>query len=77
MVDILSAEVPEVQSHGFREAIQLHSRLPKLDSVGGRDVWVEWQIAQTAAKLCFTRSAVAEDQDLDFRVPRGTGSKSS
>jgi hypothetical protein len=68
VINILSAEVPKIQAHRFREAIQLHGRLPELDSVGGRDVGVEGQIAQTATKLCFTHTAVAEEQSLDLRV---------
>ena len=68
VIDILSAEIPEIQVHRFRELDQLHGHLSKLDAVGGRDVWVEWQIPQSTAKLCFTSPAVAKEQDLDLRV---------
>ena len=68
MIDILAAEVPQIQAHRFLKAIQAHSRLPKLDSMGGRVARVEFQVAQPAAKLRFADPAVAEKQDLDFRV---------
>jgi hypothetical protein len=66
VIDILAAEVPKIQAH--REVCHCHSHFAELDSVGGRDAWVEWQIAQTATKLCFTHPAVADEQDLDLRV---------
>jgi hypothetical protein len=75
MVDILSAKVPQIQAKGFWEAIQLHGRLPKLDAVSGRDARVEWQIAQTSAKLRLTDAAVAKEQDFDLRVNPLSGVK--
>ena len=75
VIDILSAEVPEIQAHRFREALQCHSHFAKLDPVGGRDARVEWQIAQTATQLRLADPAVAEEQDLDLRVDPLAGLK--
>ena len=68
VIDILAAEVPKIQAHLFREILQFHDRLPKLDSVGGWEAGIVFQATQSTAKLRFTYPAVAEKQDLDLGV---------
>ena len=68
VIDILAAEVPQIQAHRFGEALQVHRRFTKLDSVGGRDARIEFQVAQPAAELCLADPTVAEEENLQRRV---------
>jgi hypothetical protein len=68
VIDILSTEVPQIQPHRFREVFKRNLHFAELDPVCGRDAWIEFQIAKTAAQLRLANPAVAQEQDLDLRV---------
>ena len=68
VIDILAAEVPQIQAHRFGEALQVHRRFTKLDPVGGRDARIKSQVAQPAAELCLADPAVAEEENFQRRV---------
>src|SRR6516162_11099812 len=77
VIDILAAEVPQVEAHRFGEALRVKRRFTKLDPVGSRDAWIEFQVAQPTAKLRLAGAAVAEEENLQRRVPASAVSEIS
>jgi len=68
VIDILAAEVPQIEAHRFGEALQVHGGFTKLDPVGGRDLGIVFQATQPAAELCLADPTVAEEENLQRRV---------
>ena len=76
MINILAAEVPQVEAHRAFEILKINGGLQhvEFDSVGCWNLWVVVQVAKPARELRFADTSVAQDKRFQFRVGKLPGS---
>ena len=76
VIDVLAAEVPNVQAHRAFEVLKANVGCDEvqLDTVGGRNLWIKVQVLEPARELRFTHAAVTQDEKLQFGVEGLPGS---